>query len=199
MKRRQSSRKRGESQLLQGQRRASPPRLAEKPFKSKRHSLRVVIETPKGRRNKYRYNPDLDCFELHKVLPAGAAFPYDFGFVPGTRADDGDPLDVLVLMDESAFPGTIVAARAIGVIEAEQTEKGKTIRNDRIVAVAEEAHDYSGVRKLKDINPHLLQEIEHFFVSYNEMRGRKFRCKGTAGPKVALRLVDKATRSGQHR
>lgn len=191
--------RRKQSRVDRGESLGSPRKLAKQPFKSKRHSLQVVIETPKGRRNKYRYNAHLDCFELHKVLPAGAAFPYDFGFVPGTRAEDGDPLDVLVLMDESAYPGTIVAARAIGVIEAEQTEAGKTIRNDRIVAVANEAHDYSGIRKLKDINPHLLEEIEHFFVSYNEMTGREFRCRGTAGPKVALRLVENAMRSGQHR
>jgi inorganic pyrophosphatase len=78
--------------------------------------LRVVIETPKGSRNKYAFNPDLGVFELRKVLPAGMVFPYDFGFVPRTRAGDGDPLDVLVLMDEPAFPGCVLGCRLVGVI-----------------------------------------------------------------------------------
>ena len=85
------------------------------------------LSKPQGRRNKYRYEPALGVFRLGKVLPAGAAFPYDFGFIPGTRADDGDPLDVSLLMDESAYPGCLVVARPIGVLEAEQTENGETI------------------------------------------------------------------------
>ncbi len=87
--------------------------------------LRVVIETPKGSRNKFAFNADDHIFELKKVLPAGMAFPYDFGFVPSTEADDGDPVDVLVLMDEPAFPGCVLKCRPIGVIQGEQGEKKK--------------------------------------------------------------------------
>src|ERR1700746_3996633 len=97
--------------------------------------LRVVIETPKGSRNKFAFNSDDHTFELKKVLPAGMAFPYDFGFVPCTKADDGDPIDVLVLMDEPAFPGCILKCRPIGVIQGEQGNKKKKIRNDRIIAL----------------------------------------------------------------
>ena len=82
--------------------------------------LRVMIETPKGRRNKFAFNPNEHIFELQKVLPSGMAFPYDFGFVPSTKADDGDPIDVMVLMDEPAFPGCALTCRPIGVIEGEQ-------------------------------------------------------------------------------
>jgi inorganic pyrophosphatase len=128
------------------------------------------------------------------VLPAGAAFPYDFGFVPGTKAEDGDPIDVLLLMDEPAFAGCLVASRLIGVIEAEQTEDGKTVRNDRLVAVAEDAHDYRDLRTLSDLNENLLKELEHFFVSYNEMKGRRFVFLGTRGPRHARKLLDAATR-----
>ena len=113
--------------------------------------VNVIVETPRGCRNKFKYEPDLGRFTLHTVLPAGAAFPYDFGFIPGTKADDGDPIDVLVLMDEPAFAGCVVPARLIGVIEAEQTEKGKTVRNDRLVAVAKNAHDYRDLRTLTDL------------------------------------------------
>ena len=98
---------------------ADPTRL--KPFDaSDKQLLRVVIETPKGSRNKFAFDPKQHVFELKKVLPAGMMFPYDFGFVPSTEADDGDPVDVLVLMDEPAFPGCVLTCRAVGVIEGEQ-------------------------------------------------------------------------------
>lgn len=97
---------------------ANPSRL--KPFDSDdKQLLRVVIETPKGSRNKFAFDVDEHIFELKKVLPSGMAFPYDFGFVPSTRADDGDPVDVLVLMDEPAFSGCVLTCRPIGVIEGE--------------------------------------------------------------------------------
>ena len=97
--------------------------------------LIVVIETPKGSANKLAYEPRYGTFVLKGVLPAGAVFPFDFGFVPSTRGEDGDPLDILVQMDAPAFPGCIVPSRVIGVIEAEQTEVGQTERNDRLLAV----------------------------------------------------------------
>ncbi|HKD35585.1 MAG TPA: inorganic diphosphatase, partial [Pirellulales bacterium] len=114
-------------------------------------------------------------------------------------ADDGDPLDVLVLMDESAFPGCIIPARLIGVIEAKQIEKGKTERNDRLVAVAVDAHDYRDIRTLHHVNANLVKELEHFFISYNEMRGKQFKLVGTRGPKHAKKLIAKAIKAGQKR
>src|SRR5947209_14248375 len=117
---------------------ADPSRLD--PFVSQdKQLLRVVVETPKGSRNKFAFNPDEHTFELKKVLPAGMAFPYDFGFVPSTKGDDGDPIDVLVLMDEPAFPGCVLACRLIGVIEGEQEDGDGKVRNDRVIAVAKEA------------------------------------------------------------
>src|ERR1051325_7710078 len=82
--------------------------------------LNAIIETPRGSRNKYKYDERTGLFKISKVLPAGAAFPYDFGFIPNALAEDGDPLDVLILMDEPAYPGCLIPARAIGVLEAEQ-------------------------------------------------------------------------------
>ena len=155
-------------------------------------SINVMVETPRGCRNKFKFDPKTGGFMLHTVLPAGAAFPYDFGFVPGTKAEDGDPIDVLLLMDEPAFAGCAVASRLIGVIEAEQTEDGKTVRNDRLVAVAESSHDHRDLRTLGDLNAHLLKELVHFFESYNEMKGRKFAFLGTRGPRRALKLLEAA-------
>ena len=126
---------------------------------------------------------------LLKQLP-----PFDFGSIPGTLADDGDPLDALVLMDEPAFCGCLIESRLVGVIEAEQSEDGKTERNDRLIAVAAKSQTHTDIKSLSDLSPTLLKEIEHFFVSCNQERGKKFRPIGRHGPKRAARLVKKQRR-----
>src|ERR1043166_933263 len=130
--------------------------------------LNVIIETPKGSRNKYNYDEELRLFKLGGVLTSGAVFPFAFGFVPSTKGGDGAPLDVLVLMDEPAFTGCLVEARLVGVVEALQTERdGERTRNDRLIAVATQAHAHRHVRSLGQLDEQLVSEIEHFFVSYN--------------------------------
>ena len=157
--------------------------------------LSVIIETPRGSRNKFDYDPALGLFKLGGVLPAGAVFPFDFGFVPSTTGGDGDPLDVLVLMDEAAFTGCYVEARLLGVIEAEQTERdGETTRNDRLIAVAAAARNHREVHSLAQLSENLLDDIEHFFVSYNEMKGKKFEPLGRFGTQRARRLVEEGAR-----
>ena len=158
--------------------------------------LQVVIETPKGSRNKYSWSADQRCFLLKAALPSGMVFPYDFGFVPQTKADDGDPIDVLVLMDEPAFPGCALLARLIGVIEGEQmSPKAPTVRNDRLVAVAETTHMYARLTKLKDLPKQSLREIEEFFVNYHRLQGKKFKLLGRKGEKTALDLIAKAQKA----
>jgi inorganic pyrophosphatase len=166
------------------------------PYDEKREQWRVVVETPKGCHNKYAFDQELGVFELKGVLPEGMIFPYDFGFLPGTIGDDGDPLDVLLLMDEPAFCGCLVPSRLIGVIEAEQTETdGKAERNDRLVAVPMKSHVYSDCASLKDLNEHRVKEISEFFVSYNRIRGKKFKVLDIGGPKKA----DELARAGMKR
>ncbi len=160
-------------------------------------NVRVIIETPQGSRNKFKYEPELGIFVLSTVLPVGATFPFNFGFVPSTAAPDGDPLDILVLMDAPAVVGCLLTARLIGVIEAEQTENGTAKRNDRLIAVASASRDHGEVKRLKDLNSNELAEIEHFFVSYNEVKGKKFRVLGGHGPNRAQRVVIGAQRSGK--
>jgi inorganic pyrophosphatase len=121
--------------------------------------LRVVIETPKGSQNKYAYEPSIGTFVLRGVLPAGAVFPFDFGFVPSTLGEDGDPLDILVLMDSSAFAGCLVPSRLIGAIEAEQTENGKTERNDRLLAVASHSLTHKSIQDISDLSSDLVGQI----------------------------------------
>jgi inorganic pyrophosphatase len=157
-------------------------------------NLNVVVETPQGSRNKFDYDDTVRLFRLHHVLPRGATFPFDFGFVPSTRGDDGDPLDVLVLMDQPAFAGCLVQARLIGVIEAEQTEEGKTLRNDRLLAVAAASQTHSHIDSIDQLPGELLDEIEHFFVSYNAMRDRRFKPIGRKGPDRAVALIQEGMR-----
>ena len=163
-----------------------------KPFDRKTGELNVVIDTPKGCRNKYAFDFDLNSYVLKTVMPKGMLFPFDFGSIPGTVGSDGDPLDALVLMDEPAFCGCLVQSRLVGVIEATQTEKeGKSERNDRLIAVAAGSHTHSAIKSLGDIDSTLLNEIQEFFISYNKVHGKKFKPIGRHGPKCAKRLVKK--------
>ena len=158
-------------------------------------NLNAVVDTAMGSRNKYEYDRRLGLFRLGGVLPAGAFFPFDFGFVPSTRGEDGDELDVLVLMDEPAFVGCVVAARLIGVVEAQQTERDGTVeKNDRLIAVAHKSHAHRDVRALADLPAVLVDEIEHFFVSYNAARGKVFAPTGRGGPVRARHLVEAGAR-----
>jgi inorganic pyrophosphatase len=160
-------------------------------YASGEDELHVIIETPKGSRNKFNYDEKHGLFKLGGVLPAGAVFPFDFGFIPSTLGGDGDPIDVLLLMDEPAFPGCLVPSRLVAVIEAEQTERdGETTRNDRLIAVAADSHTHRSVRTLADISPVLLDEIEHFFISYNQIKGKTFKPLGRFGPIKAARLIE---------
>jgi inorganic pyrophosphatase len=156
--------------------------------------VNVVVDTPQGSRNKYKFDEQYGQWRLSKVLPQGLCFPYDFGFIPSTRGEDGDPLDVLLLADEPAFPGCVLPARLIGVLEAEQTEGGKTVRNDRLVAVVETPCNPAEYRSLEEVHPQRLDEIEHFFVAYNEREGRQFKPLARHGADRALKLVEQATR-----
>lgn len=169
---------------------ADPTQL--KPIYKKDELVRVIVETPAGSRNKFAFDPDQSVFTLRKVLPTGMTFPYDFGFLPQTIAPDGDPIDVLLLMDQPAFPGVSVRARLIGVIEGEQIDGKKKIRNDRLVAAAEANHFYANVDKLTDLPPEWIKELEEFFVNYHRLEGKKYRLLGCKGAKVAHQLVKSA-------
>jgi inorganic pyrophosphatase len=161
------------------------------PYDSDLDAWSVVVETPKGSRNKNAWDEKRGVFRLKTVLPAGAVFPYDFGYIPGTEGDDGDPLDVLLLMDEPAFPGCLVPSRLIGVIEARQGEDGSRERNDRLIAVSTDSPRYRDVKEIGALEDVLLSEIEHFFVSYNEFRGKSFEPLGRFGSKRAVKLVER--------
>jgi inorganic pyrophosphatase len=122
------------------------------------------------------------------VLPEGMMFPYDFGFIPSTQAEDGDPLDVLVLMDEPAFPGCLVECRLVGVIEALQEEQGEEHRN--LIAVASQSIRYSDVYDLYDLNKTVLKQVEEFFTNYQRVRGVRFKILARQGRRKAARMLE---------
>jgi len=158
--------------------------------------LQVIIETPRGSRNKFAYDPRQNVFEVKAVLPSGMTFPYEFGFVPSTKADDGDPIDVLVLMDEPATPGCLAKCRLVGAIEGEQIDKqkGKKVRNDRLLGIERSNHEFADVKDIKDLDKKLLEELEKFFVNYHDMEGKKYKVLGLVGAKNALKLLKKTMR-----
>lgn len=145
--------------------------------------INVLIETPKGSRQKYDLNHDLGLFQWSLELPAGMSFPYSFGFVPNTLAEDGDALDIILLLDGEVPQGTLVKAHAIGVLQMEQDEgEAGMVRNDRVIAVANLSHAFAGVRELDDMREGFMWDMEEFFLSYNRMLDRKIKIidRGTA-------------------
>ncbi len=169
-------------------------KLDELPFEdADEDCLIAVVETPRGSRNKLDYDPKMRAFRLAAVLPEGTVFPFDFGFFLSTKADDGDPLDVMILMDEPVPMGCLVPVRLIGAIESEQRKEGEDwVRNDRLLAVAAHAHTHGNINSIKDMNPKQIDELEAFFHHYNRLKGTEFRVLGRAGPKSARSLLDNA-------
>ncbi len=155
----------------------------------------AVVEATQGTRHKYKYEAPWRAFVLSGVLPLGLAFPYDFGFVPSTLGDDGDPLDVLVLADEALPPGSVVPCRVVGIIEAEQHDRGgEPERNDRLVAIADSSHRYAQCHALDDVAANVLDQVERFFIHYNDQKGGSFRPLARRDAAEAIRVLEEGQR-----
>lgn len=155
-----------------------------------KHDCYAIIETPKGSQHKYDYKPELACFMLKKTLPEGMSFPLDFGFIPSTLGGDGDPLDILVVLDFPGEMGALVKVRLLGCCQAEQKAKGEQWeRNDRFIAVASHSRTLAEIISLDDLRPQQLEELIAFFEEYNRLEDRKFRSLGTCGAKAAENLI----------
>jgi inorganic pyrophosphatase len=161
-------------------------------------TCRAIIETPKGSRNKFDYDPESNLFLLGGLLPEGMMFPFDFGFIPSTLGDDGDPLDIMVLMDAPAHVGCLIDVRILGVIDAEQTEDGKTENNSRLLGAVVHSYEHEDLETISDVSKTLLSQVEEFFISYNRQRGKKFKIKDTGGPKKALRFLKSGIKAHQN-
>jgi inorganic pyrophosphatase len=164
------------------------------PAFAKGNCLNVVIETPKGSNVKYAYAPSERLFALKRALPEGMMFPFNFGFVPSTKAEDGDPLDILVLNEGTLFPGCLIQAEVLGAIEAEQSENGKKTRNDRLIVRAVTKESPTSLESM-ELTKKTVHEIEHFFKAYNKLAGKKFKVLRRVGPKKALGLVRKSIKA----
>jgi inorganic pyrophosphatase len=156
-----------------------------------KHTVLGVVETPRLSRNKYRYDPELGILVLHSALPLGMTFPFDFGFIPATRASDGDPLDLVILASEEVLPGTAVPAIPIATLKLE--EKGE--RNDRILAVWAKDPVYGEARKIKDLSGELVGQLCGFFEAYPRLQGRDVRFKGCGDAEAAFREIDAAAKA----
>jgi len=161
-------------------------------FDEEEGCVNAIVETPKGSRVKYTYLPDAGLFSVKRALPEGMMFPFNFGFIPSTLADDGDPLDIVVVNQEPILTGCLIHVRLLAVLEAEQREKdGKTNRNDRIIGMAidEETPPEFQSTGLDDAR---LVQIGFFFSSYNKLSGKKFKVLGHGDPKQAEKLIREA-------
>lgn len=142
----------------------------------KPETVTAMVESPKGFNQKFDYDAKESRFRLSKILPAGLIFPFDFGMIPGTKGEDGDPLDIIVLSESATFPGCLIDCRIIGALQAEQTERdGKTMRNDRFIGVPGVAQLFSEVQTLEDLPEAILNQLEAFFKNYNEQAGKTFK------------------------
>jgi len=145
----------------------------------------LVVEIPKGSANKYEYNKTLQVFELNRTLYSPMHYPGDYGFVPHTLASDGDPLDAIVLTDEPTFTGCLVKARPIGMLE--MVDQGVT--DEKLLAVPVDNPRYEGIVNYKEIHPHVLRELDHFFQIYKELEHKRVETYGwrdAAAAKEAL-------------
>lgn len=162
-----------------------------KPIDDEKECRNAIVETPKNSRVKYSYDEDTGLFQLSKAMPEGMVFPFNFGFIPQTLAEDGDPLDVLILNEEPLVTGCLLKVRPVAVIKATQSEKNKTVRNDRILAEAipkETPLEFASIK----VSKKLLSDIEVFFVTYNQLYGKKFKVLEHGGSHPAWKIIHKA-------
>jgi inorganic pyrophosphatase len=158
-------------------------------------TVRAIIETPPGRRTKFDYDPESGLFALHDVLPAGMAFPMAFGFVPNTLAEDGDPIDIIVLADEDLPVGCLAVVKLLGVIEACQTERdGTQNRNDRLIGRILKSRIYADVHDLDCLGRAMVGELTGFFETYNALKGKHFEVTAISDPARACALIEKTRR-----
>jgi inorganic pyrophosphatase len=156
----------------------------------KAKQVSVMVESPRGFNQKFDYDPHEHRFRLSKILPAGLVFPFDFGMVPGTKGDDGDPLDVIVISEAGTFPGCLLDCRLIGALQAEQTERdGVTVRNDRLLGVPIVSHQFSKIRSVEQLPEAIINQLEAFFKNYNEQAGKVFKVTARLNAERAASLV----------
>jgi inorganic pyrophosphatase len=158
------------------------PNFAKLPTWADRKHIHAVVETPRGSRAKLKFESKLGVFTLSKPLLAGLTYPYDWGFIPSTEADDGDPLDVLIIHEAATYPGLVLSCEPIGVLEIVQSEQGKKTRNDRIFAVPDRAPFEGDLRDIRRLPQRAVKELEKFFQATDALEAKQLEFRGWRGP-----------------
>jgi inorganic pyrophosphatase len=169
--------------------------LSRIPAQPKSGLINVLIEIPAGSKNKYEFDKDLNAFALDRVLYASVHYPYDYGFVPNTLADDGDPLDGMVIMDQPTFPGCVIAARPIGMLE--MIDGGD--RDEKILCIPDKDPRYVQIKSLRDIASHRLDEIEEFFRTYKNLEKKVTEILGWKDIEYVMPLVEQCVKAGSRK
>jgi inorganic pyrophosphatase len=155
-------------------------------------TIEIIVESPKATQAKYKFDQLSNSFKLKKLLPLGMVFPYDFGFIPGTKGEDGDPLDVLVLSEFASFTGAHLNCRLIGALKAEQKEKGKkAIRNDRYFCIPEGSITFATIESINQLGKEHNEQIEEFFINYNKVENKEFTALGIIDAAKAIKMIEK--------
>jgi inorganic pyrophosphatase len=157
-------------------------------------NIHAVIETPRGSHCKLEFDSKLRAFTLAKPLMAGLSYPYDWGFIPSTQAEDGDPLDVLVIHDAATYPGLVLRCKPIGVLEVLQiTGKGKE-RNDRVFAVPDRSPFEGDLQDVRRLPARAIEELEKFFEATDALEDKKLEFLGWRGPARAIKTIKRVSR-----
>jgi inorganic pyrophosphatase len=163
-------------------------------------TVTAIIETPRGKGQKYDFDPQQGYFFLKKIMPAGMVFPFDFGFIPGTLGEDGDPIDIIVISEIETFAGCAMECRIIGAIKGDQQERdGATMRNDRFLAIPVVSQLYANIDTMAQLPKEIMEQLELFFKNYNEEAGKKFTVLGHSTPKQALKMLEEAEAKQQQK
>jgi len=167
------------------------------PTYAAREAFHVVIESPRGSTSKFKYDPDRQVMTLSRPLTNGLTYPYDWGFVPSTRAPDGDPLDAIVMWDGTSYPGVVLPCRPIGVLRVEQTNPTtrKRERNDRLAALPTKAPRWDSVKSVSELGEPVRREIEQFFLTAVAFEGKELAILGWGEPADAMALVRASRRA----
>ncbi|HEX4165129.1 MAG TPA: inorganic diphosphatase [Bryobacteraceae bacterium] len=153
--------------------------------------VRVIIEIPKNSSNKYEYDGNLGVFRLDRSLYSPMHYPGDYGFIPGTLAEDGDPLDIIVMVDEPSFTGCLMEARPLGVLKMVDAKEN----DQKILAVPNRNPRFESIHTIEQVFPHSRREIEYFFTIYKELQGVKAEMGGWGGPREARKVINDSRRA----
>jgi inorganic pyrophosphatase len=169
--------------------------LLKLPTWADKQHIHAVVETPRGSTCKLDFDPELRAFTLAKPLMAGLAYPYDWGFIPSTKAEDGDPLDVLLIHDAQTYPGVVLRCRPVGILEVEQKKKGKAKeRNDRVFAVPDRPPLETDLEDVRRLPSRAREELEQFFRATNALEDKELKFLGWRGPAHAIKTIKRLSR-----